>query len=268
MNDFEGVLLCCDMDGTLLNKNRKIPERNLEAIKRFTDEGGLFSLATGRHPKAIREYLDLLPFNAPYSLLNGSLIMDKNHNPIHSAGMPEYTTDMLEETLEHFPDLCCEIYTKESIMIRNMNFVSKTHMSILRLKHEKAGKGGLGDTGEWCKINFLGLPPLMEKVQEYLSPYADRLSMASSLPTFLEITDKKVNKGTALEWIAGECGIAHERVYAIGDSYNDEMMLRAAYTSFAPSNAEDGILKIASVKVCSNDKGAVADAISRLGTKA
>ncbi len=264
MNKFEGMLLACDMDGTLLDSKRKIPEKNLEALERFTEGGGLFSLATGRHPNAIEVYVDQLPFNAPYSLLNGSLIMDKNHRPIHSAGMPECTIEMLESALERFPDLCCEIYMKNNILIRNMNLVSKTHMEVLKLKHEKVSREELGDTQEWCKINFLGLPPLMSKVKRFLEPYKDRFSMASSLPTFWEVTAAGVNKGAALNWIAEECGIPGDKVCAIGDSYNDEPMLQAAHTSFAPSNSEEGILKIASVKVCSNDESAVAEAISKI----
>ncbi len=265
MNKFEGMLLACDMDGTLLDSNRKISKENLEALERFTGGGGLFSIATGRHPNAIKEYIDKLPFNAPYSLLNGSLIMDKNHKPIHSAGMPECTIEMLESALERFSELCCEIYMKDKILIRNMNLVSETHMEVLKLEHEKVSREELGDTQEWCKINFLGLPPLMSRVKKFLEPYKGRFSMASSLPTFWEVIAAGVNKGSALKWIAEECGIPDENVCAIGDSYNDEPMLRAAHTSFAPSNAEEGILKTASVKVCSNNESAVAEAISKIG---
>ncbi len=77
MKKFEGMILACDMDGTLLDNNRQISTRNQQALCYFTQEGGRFSLATGRAPQAIERYIPQLPFNAPYSLLNGSLILDE-----------------------------------------------------------------------------------------------------------------------------------------------------------------------------------------------
>ena len=60
MNKFEGMLLACDMDGTLLDSSRRISERNERALRYFTEEGGRFSLATGRAPGAVSyTHLDL-----------------------------------------------------------------------------------------------------------------------------------------------------------------------------------------------------------------
>ena len=42
MNKFEGMLLACDMDGTLLDSSRRISERNERALRYFTEEGALF----------------------------------------------------------------------------------------------------------------------------------------------------------------------------------------------------------------------------------
>ena len=47
-NTFENWLVVSDIDGTLNNKFRKLPKRNYEAIKKFTDHGGNFTLASGR----------------------------------------------------------------------------------------------------------------------------------------------------------------------------------------------------------------------------
>ena len=45
---FENWLVVSDIDGTLNNKIRKLPKRNYDAIKKFTDLGGNFTLASGR----------------------------------------------------------------------------------------------------------------------------------------------------------------------------------------------------------------------------
>ena len=53
MKKFKGMLLACDMDGTLLDDSKQIPAENLRALQYFTKQGGRLSLATGRSPHAI-----------------------------------------------------------------------------------------------------------------------------------------------------------------------------------------------------------------------
>lgn len=48
MKKFDGLLLGCDMDGTLLDSRKQISAKNQEAIWYFVKNGGSFSLATGR----------------------------------------------------------------------------------------------------------------------------------------------------------------------------------------------------------------------------
>ena len=58
MKKFKGMLLACDMDGTLLDDSKQIPAENLRALQYFTKQGGRLSLATGRSPHAIGIYID------------------------------------------------------------------------------------------------------------------------------------------------------------------------------------------------------------------
>ena len=91
MKKFKGMLLACDMDGTLLDDSKQIPAENLRALQYFTKQGGRLSLATGRSPHAIGTYIDQLPVNAPYSVMNGSLICDENRKIFYCSGMPYET---------------------------------------------------------------------------------------------------------------------------------------------------------------------------------
>lgn len=62
------VLLISDLDGTLLDSRKQIPLRAMDAIRRFVDAGGLFTIATGRTEETCRLATDLLPINAPVIL--------------------------------------------------------------------------------------------------------------------------------------------------------------------------------------------------------
>lgn len=267
MKNLEGVLLACDMDGTLLDHNRRISPRNEQALRRFTEKGGLFSLATGRAPKAILAYLPQLPINAPYSLLNGSLVMDEQHKVLQCAGMPTETKELIAATLRNFPHIGCEVFVDDRILIRQMGEVTAEHLRILDLDYELVTQEALGDTADWCKINLTGEPAVIQQLRAFLQPYADRFCISSSMPSFCEITARDVHKGTALQTIAARCGVKEKNVYAVGDSYNDEMMLRTAHIGFVPENAEADIVSVADVVVGDNDRGAVADAIEWIEQK-
>ena len=264
MKKFEGMILACDMDGTLLDSNHRISPKNQQALDYFVEEGGRFTLATGRTFRAIQQYIPQLPFNAPYSLLNGSLIRNESHQVLYCAGMPESTIDLIQLTLSEFSQLGCEIYSAEQVLVRQMSRLTKRHMELIDVEYSMVSQDDLDDPATWCKINFTGEPKRMLQVKKFLQPYADEFYMASSMPSFLEITAAGISKGTALQYIAKKCDIAENRIFAIGDSFNDQTMLETAYIGFAPANAEEEIRRIADVVVSSNDNDAVAEAIKYL----
>ena len=49
--DISKVILLSDMDGTLLNGKKQITDIDRAAIKRFTELGGKFTVATGREKR-------------------------------------------------------------------------------------------------------------------------------------------------------------------------------------------------------------------------
>ena len=69
---FSDILLAVDFDRTLTGPDSRIPERNLEAIRYFMDNGGAFTVNTGRTPATLHHHMDKLAYNAPLLMYNGS----------------------------------------------------------------------------------------------------------------------------------------------------------------------------------------------------
>ena len=72
MPDFSDILLTVDYDRTLTAPDSTIPARNLEAIGYFMENGGAFTVNTGRSVPMSRAFLDKVPANVPLLLYNGS----------------------------------------------------------------------------------------------------------------------------------------------------------------------------------------------------
>ena len=76
MGKYSGLLICSDFDGTLFYKNG-VSQENLEAIRAFREQGGAFTLATGRYPSSILARMGaefLSP--TPVICMNGGILYD------------------------------------------------------------------------------------------------------------------------------------------------------------------------------------------------
>ena len=83
---FDGLLLVSDIDGTLTELT-EIPQANIRAIHEFIEQGGVFTLCTGRPRCALRPILRQLEVNAPVITINGGCIYDTHTGEILSEAL-------------------------------------------------------------------------------------------------------------------------------------------------------------------------------------
>ena len=82
MGIFDGYLLVSDMDGTLLNKKGKLSEENKRAIEYFVDNGGHFTLATGRMMPSIKRHINKMKVTLPVIMYNGTKVYDFHNDSV------------------------------------------------------------------------------------------------------------------------------------------------------------------------------------------
>ena len=76
MGIFDGILICTDLDGTLLKEDKTISKENLDAIDFFKREGGYFTFVTGRMPFYASDMYNMVGPNAPFGCINGGGLYD------------------------------------------------------------------------------------------------------------------------------------------------------------------------------------------------
>ena len=70
MGKFSDVFFASDYDHTLTGSDNVLRQKNLEAIRYFMSEGGIFTVASGRSIPLFRKRAALVPTNAPCILYN------------------------------------------------------------------------------------------------------------------------------------------------------------------------------------------------------
>ncbi|MBQ2693112.1 MAG: HAD hydrolase family protein, partial [Clostridia bacterium] len=89
-----------------------------------------------------------------------------------------------------------------------------------------------------CKILLIDTPERIRELREDLrGRWGDVLQIDISKPHYLEITDKKANKGEALRSLAAEMGVDLSETMVFGDALNDLSMFIDEWTCVAMGNA-------------------------------
>ena len=120
------------------------------------------------------------------------------------------------------------------------------------------------------KIVIPGDPMLLKQLEVLLRNFmGDEITIFTSKPYYLEILPPATDKGTALAKTAARLGIKQEEVMAVGDSMNDEAMIRWAGCGVAMRNGDERLKKTARfVTEKSNDEDGVPLAIEQYALKA
>lgn len=262
---FENWLVVSDIDGTLKNKIRRIPSRNYDAIKEFTDRGGNFTLASGRLQSSLgRNYNRITP-NQPAVVLNGAGIYDYNEkkmiwrNTIGEKGR-DFVRYIYNEFDEIFKSVDIGVYFDDYVYIVRSGLLAKGTMHIDKARHEYVKSvDDVPDEG-WMKVIFWSNPFTIKKLKKIVEniPNPDANFMLSSDWT-LEMLQKDTHKGVGIMKLADMLGIEKSHVAAIGDYYNDWDMLQTVGLPACAGQAPSSIHKICKFEACHCNQGCVAD---------
>ncbi len=243
MGKFDGVLFFCDYDDTLYNSSRAVSPENRAAIRYFIDNGGYFSIATGRAhrtftPQIARERLTL---NAPVVLSNGAAIYDyASDRYLLESFLPKDTPNLLVQLCGQFPDLGFEAYHGEDIYVHNPNRITQEHLA--KVGGTQIPAPILDMPTPWSKVILQQDGPYLEEVQaRLLACWGDRCEAIFSNRYLLEVTAKGCDKGAMAAKVADLLYIDRKNLYCMGDNENDIPMLALSAIPFAPANCSQPV---------------------------
>ena len=214
-------LVAIDLDGTLLNEEKKIDPEAVKHIEDFLNKGIRVVVATGRDPHSATSLTYPGLWQTPVVACNGSVLWDAKHQKLVKKWsiFPEAVRCCIEYFLEmEFATLLTEVKDDSSLAVR-----------VASKEGEFGDIAYLYATGEKSVIG--------EARQEMEAKLGNTVTTTSSFHSSLEVGPVNVNKGSSLRALSSYLGILPEEVACIGDAENDIGMFSFAGTRVAMGNA-------------------------------
>ena len=241
MGIFSDILLTVDYDRTLTAPDSTIPQKNIEAIRYFMENGGAFTVNTGRSLPMAKAFMDTVPVNAPLLLYNGSAAYDTLKREL--CFMHEIPLDMwktIREVIDLFPDLTVEVQALD----RHYDFAYNPAWDAFSDNNcAYATAQPNQDLGPFLKFSLYG--ELRENTVDHLfrgSPeeirrmddaqaliekiYGDKVVAFRAGHRIIDVHAKGVSKARSARELLQQLG--RKILVCVGDGENDVSMLREA----------------------------------------
>ena len=281
-------IIALDLDGTLLDSEKRLSEVNRAALARAAEKGVLIVPTTGRFfgmmPPAVRD----LPFVRYAITINGAQVYDRaTDTAIVRDEIPLETALGIMETLDRY-DVIYDCYRQNwgwmtaALQDKAADYATNEHyLKMVRefrrpvpeLKaylRETAADGdvqkimlfarreeGRGKREESCGVLNAIRAEMAEKFPE--------IKVTASTWNNIELNIATAHKGNALKRFAEHLGLTLGNCMAFGDGMNDFTMVEAAGLGVAMANAEPEVKRVAKWIAPSNDEDGVAAGLVKWG---
>ena len=273
MGLYSDILLTVDFDRTLTAPDSTIPQRNIEAIRYFMDNGGTFTVNTGRSvPMSAYNLIGKVPVNAPLLLYNGSAAYDPIARKITRYTPIELDAKELVSDLQaRFPELHLEIQAVDAHYLTHKDigwerFCENNHCAWGYTTPDKIPEPFLKVSyyGRFRKGTVADMYEATEEERKLFDcaiayaekTYGHKLDIFRACARIVDFHAKGVSKIKSARLLQQELG--KKILVCVGDAENDINMLDGADYAYCPA---DGIVADRYETVCKCADGAIADVI-------
>ena len=250
-------LIASDVDGTLVDSRKRVPDGFAAAVRKLREHGIRFVIASGRQYYNVLKTFDEAKDDLIVLPENGSMLLD--------GGEAIFTSRLADSDIEAALDAIRDIPTAHPMLcgvkaayVRPCPDFCVTEMAKYyerRITCEDPFERAKGDT--ICKLAIFDEESTARNVLPAVRHFADRLCPVLSDQHWLDIMNQGVDKGTGLGIVMVRFGVKPEECMAFGDYDNDIQMLKLCGESYAMANAADSVKAVCRHLAPSNDEAGV-----------
>lgn len=248
MGKFDGYLICTDLDGTFA-AGSEICGENAAYVKYFQENGGLFTVATGRLPDHLHTFRDFKP-NCPIITHNGAVIYDlEAEKVLRERTLPNTIEEVINYIYQQKDRMVRDIFLnefRETTDVHKNNAVdfSRAYFKLVLVVEDEELASNLN--------------------KELKEKFGDKFDIFLAWRFGVECLAKDTNKGWAVNQLKEILGDKVKKVICVGDSESDAYMFRYADIGYAVENASGEAKAAADRVTVAYTDGAIAQIIRDL----
>ena len=267
-------IIALDLDGTLLNSNKELSQRNYDALAAAAAKGIQIVPTTGRFYDAMPQVIRDLPFVNYAITINGAQVRNVHTGEVlYRAEIPwQQAVEIMKfmDTLPVVYDCFMDdaAWMTASLKSRINDVTDDPHYrKMLRdlRKDVPELKAFVTERGhDVQKSQFFTMDAdLRSRMLRDLPTMFPGVITSAALAHNVEINQTRANKGAALLALAQHLGCGAENIMSFGDGLNDLSMIEAAGLGVAMDNAFDEVKACAAYITDDCDHDGVATAIEK-----
>lgn len=249
--------IATDLDGTLLDDDKRLPNEIFPLIEELYRLGVLFAPASGRQYANLKKLFAPVEDKVLFICENGALVSYRGKtlycNPIPDEELPAALEEI--RALPHlFPVLCgsdCAYIEDDDEPFYGYATYAYTNCKRVNSLNEVIGKEPVCKIAVYDKIAaaencILKLPQRLPNLRTIISGY-----------DWCDVSSPTANKGEAIRFIRNAFSFEKEECAAFGDHMNDYEMLLECGHAYVTENAYPPLKKLIHRTVPSNTEGGV-----------
>lgn len=257
-------LVVCDMDGTLLDEEGKIPDKFWDLLDHMHDRGIVFAPASGRQYATLKKMFGHADMITTYIAENGTLVVNE--------GEVVSTTPIVRDDFLQALDIIRAIdYRDAGVVVggvkhayaerKDAPFVDKIHT----YNRDLVIVDDLAEVDdEFLKMAVFDFDKVSPRVEQELKALPSTSQIVVSGEYWIDVMSADGNKGKAVTDLQEYLGLTERQTVVFGDYLNDLEMLDRARLSFAMENAHPDIRQRARYLAPSNSSHGVLSVLSML----
>lgn len=257
-------LIATDMDNTLLTSEGELPPDFDRYVLKLQELGVDFAIASGRPLYTLRGIFSKLKANMIFICDNGGMINYKGKiifNSLIDVGDYQRMIRFVEDKTDGVAILCgmdSAYISKENEQYKKFLYTYYTRITVvenMRNIDVKADKMTIYFPKANSRTNY-----------DYIfkPEFAERFSVTISGTPWIDIMNKGVDKGKAINLLGQYLHIDTSEMMAFGDTYNDAEMLQYVKYSYIVANASADMKQYADYMTASNDDYGVIKVVEEL----
>lgn len=268
-------IIAVDLDGTLLNSEKKVSSQDQKMIEKAAESGVHIVPSTGRLYNAVPEEVKALQGVRYLILANGAVVYDmKEDSVVLRAEIPSEQAVAIFDFLDDYPCIYgCYMNDKSWMTHEARGLIDRyvpevAFRPLISAFNEKIDNlrdlvSSHGTDVQKIQL-FTDDASLIDQLLVQIPQEFPDVVTTSSIRHNVEINAVSAQKGVALIRLAELLGIDKKMTMAIGDAINDLDMIKSAGVGVAMANAFSREVKEAADYITSDcDHGGVAEAIAK-----